>query len=503
MHLGIDFGTTRTVVAQADRGNFPIVGFNDESGDAHEFWPSLIALGADGLVCGFEARRAQREHRPVLRSVKRLLASPAVNTATEVAIGGERFRLLDVLVTYLTDLREALHSGSTVARLLPDDPLESVVVAVPAHAHSAQRFLTLEAFRQAGFEVSAMMNEPSAAGFEYTHRLHSSPSTRRSRLVVYDLGGGTFDASLVAIHDRSHAVLGSIGVNRLGGDDFDLKLADLACRQAGVNPEELGLDQYFRLLDDAQAAKEQLAPQSRRIVLDVAERPVTVAVSDYYEVVGPLIEQSVGAMTPLVAGLDRGEPEMDQIAGLYLVGGASSLPLVPRLLRERFGRRVYRSPYPAASAAIGLAIASDPASDYTLSDRLSRGFGVFREADSGTRLVFDPIFDRDLAIDAGTEVTASRRYRAAHNIGWYRFAEYAELSDSQPVGDIVPLNDIVFPCRRDLQDTCDELDSMEVVRTDDGDEIEETYLIDAHGIVSVQITDLDTGYTTSQQLGLG
>ncbi|WP_341728292.1 Hsp70 family protein [Brooklawnia sp.] len=503
MHLGIDFGTTRTVVAYTDRGNYPVVAFTDDDGDAHEYLPSLIGVADQDLVFGFEAARAQADGHPVLRSVKRELASAAVSTSTRITIGDLHPLLLDVLTGYLTQLRSKLETSSTIAQILKSDPITSVVVAVPAHANSAQRFLTLEAFRRAGFAVTAMLNEPSAAGFEYTHRLANSPSARRSRLVVYDLGGGTFDASLVAIHDRSHAVLGSVGINRLGGDDFDAVLADLACQQAAVSPDDLGVEAYFWLLGDAQAAKEQLAPQTRRIVLDVQDKTVIVPVADYYQACAALVEQSITAMGPLVDGLDAGEPDLSTIAGLYLVGGASSLPLVPRSLRERFGRRVYRSPYPAASTAIGLAIASDPDSGYTLSDRLSRGFGVFREADGGQRLQFDSIFDRNQTMVAGSDLTVQRRYRAAHNLGWYRFVEYAGLADGQPAGDIVPYPDVIFPFDPALQNEAPVSSEVEVRRTGEGHLIEESYRLDQHGIVSVTITDLDSDYRQTHQLGLG
>ncbi len=502
MHLGIDFGTTRSVVAYSDRGNYPVVAFTDDDGDAHDYLPSLVAETPEGLAFGFAGRRAQAEGRPVVRSIKRELASSTVSTATTITIGSTQAVLLDVLTGYLRQLRTELETSSTIAELLKSDPMTSVVIAVPAHANSAQRFLTLEAFRRAGFPVTAMLNEPSAAGFEYTHRLASSPTARRSRLVVYDLGGGTFDASLVAIHDRSHAVQGSVGINRLGGDDFDVVLADLACQQAGVNPEGLGVDGYFQLLGDAQAAKEQLAPQTRRIVLDVQDQTVIVPVADYYQACAPLVEQSITAMGPLVDGLDAGEPDLSTIAGLYLVGGASSLPLVPRSLRERFGRRVYRSPYPGASTAIGLAIASDPESGYTLSDRLSRGFGVFREAEGGDRLQFDSIFDRNQTMVAGSDLTVQRRYHAAHNLGWYRFVEYAGLTDGQPAGDIVPYPDVLFPFDPDLQGETLVLGEIEVRRTGEGHFIEETYRLDQHGIVSVTITDLDSDYRQTHQLGL-
>lgn len=500
MDLGIDFGTTRTIAASADRGNYPIVVFNDPDGDTHEFLPSLIALGPDGLVAGFEAERARNLGAPVLRSVKRLLASPTINTDTQIQLGDQHFPMIDLLTCYLRELFRALTEQSSISQALVKDPMEQVCVAVPAHAHSGQRYLTLEAFTRAGFPVKAILNEPSAAGFEYTHRLGSQGGNRkRSKLVVYDLGGGTFDASLISIQDRNHTVLDTTGINRLGGDDFDLVLADMACQAAGVSPEELGVERYFDLLADAQANKEQLVPQSRRIVLEVDETTVVIPVADFYQQVAPLVERSLTAMTPLVSELGEAGAAPTTLMGVYLVGGASLLPVVSRTLRERFGRRVFRSPYPAASTAIGLAIAADPQAGYTLADRLSRGFGVFREGDSGARVAFDPVFDRNQALS--DEVTLVREYRAAHNIACFRFAEYTELQDYQPVGDIVPLPEVVFPCTPDLQSAGLELSQVAVQRIGWGDLIQEKYHIDRHGICSVQITDLDTGWSSTAQLG--
>lgn len=497
MHLGIDLGTTRTVVAYADRGNFPVVGFFDTDGDVHEYFPSLLAWDGHQLLSGFAAQRAAACGVPSLRSVKRLLAEPQLGTSSQVTIGSQTFLLIDVLTRFLADLRHDLTTTSTLA-VREDFTIDSVVVAVPAHAHSAQRFLTLEAFQRSGFPVRAMLNEPSAAAFEYTHR-QGSISARRNRLIVYDLGGGTFDASRLDVHDRSHAVLGTVGINHLGGDDFDEVLARLAIAQAGE--PDLSPAERDTLLLDAQVAKEGLAPQSKRITVDVAGRPVIVPVSDFYQALTPLVEQTVSALAPLVSQLDDGEADLSEIAGLYLVGGASSLPIVPRLLRERFGRRVQRSAYPAASTAIGLAIAADPDSGYTLADRVSRGFGVFREQDGGLTLAFDAIFDREQAASplTGQTLQARRSYRPEHNVGWFRFVEYAELVNHQPSGELVPFATVVFPYDRQLQHDPDPA-SKQVVRTGPGDLIEELYSVDQHGIISVQITDLDTGYCQRHEL---
>lgn len=500
MKLGIDLGTTRTIVALVDRGNYPVVSFSDAEGDPVDHFPSVVARRGDELVFGFAAERAAAEGAVLVRSFKRALAAGGIVGQTTIDIEGRAFGLLEVVTGFLGALAHELRTGSNIAALLgPDEPLE-VVVAVPAHAHSAQRFLTLEAFRRAGFHVLGMLNEPSAAGFEFTHRQPRSVNSRRTRVVVYDLGGGTFDASLVRVDDLSHEVISSVGVNRLGGDDFDGVLAGLARREVGSRVELTGREKAS-LLDECRIAKENLSPQSKRIALEVGHAPVVVDVADFYAETTPLVEQSLDALEPLLGGLDEEQLESAEVAGIYLVGGASSLPLVARVLRERFGRRVHRSPHPAASTAIGLAIAADEASGFHLTDRLSRGFGVFREGDSGTTLAFDPILDRDQRTTPDADVVVTRRYRPVHNLGVFRFVEYSALGASgQPSGDVLPLEEVVFPFQRSLHNV-DDLTDVPVERVGDGPWIEETYVVDRHGIVTAAISDLEAGFTLTSRLG--
>lgn len=182
MQLGVDFGTTRTIVARADRGNYPVVSFTDSDADTHEHFPSLVALRGADLVFGFDALAAARDGAPHLRSIKRLLGEPGVNADTPVLIGDREFPLLPVLSGFLSALRVALSTSSNIAgELAPSTP---TVASVPAHARSVQRFLTLEAFRQAGFDIVGLVNEPSAAGFEYTHRQGRTLTSCRNQVLV-------------------------------------------------------------------------------------------------------------------------------------------------------------------------------------------------------------------------------------------------------------------------------------------------------------------------------
>lgn len=488
MHLGIDLGTTRTVVAYADRGNYPVVTFTDSNGDIQEYFPSVIALDGEKLVAGFEAQALAEKGAPTLKSLKRQFAREDLSVDDQVSLGGNSYSLLGLFSEYLKYLLTTLKTDSSISSQLRDDQTETAVAAVPAHAGSTQRFMTLEAFRSAGLPVTALLNEPSAAGFEYTHRKPKTITSKRTRVVVYDLGGGTFDASRIDVEDLNHTVMQTAGINNIGGDDFDEVLASLALKAAG-NPELNDL-QHRELITEAQIAKEGLAPQSRRIAIEVAGSDVVISAQDFYAAVEPLVAKTLDAMSPLLENLE-------DVAGIYLVGGASSLPIVPRLLREKFGRRVQRSPYPSASTAIGLAIAAEPQSGFALHDRVSRGFGVFREGNDGSEVTFDPIFRRDEILESGG-LEKRRTYRPVHNIGKFRFVEYNRLENWQPVGDIRPFANVAFPFIPGLQDGRALTD--DVCRVGEQDTIEELYRIDSNGIVSLQITDLSTGYSQQYRL---
>lgn len=498
MRFGIDLGTTRICVAHVDRGNYPVVAFHDESGDLHEHVPSVVALDGDHPVFGFDALDLAHDGAPHLRSLKRLLADPDVTPTSTVRLARRDLRILDLLTGMLADLAERVRTSSSVAEIDPVEPLEAAI-GIPAHAHSAQRFLTLEAFRAAGWTPVTMVNEPSAAGFEYTHRHAGTLNSRRTKVLVYDLGGGTFDASLVAADGPAHEVLASRGDNLLGGDDFDEVLAQCALAASRLSPADIDDEARARLLDSAREAKEAVNAQSRWLTVDVGDEPVNVPAATYYEAVEPLVAATLTTMAPL---LTSDGSLADDVAGVHVVGGASQLPAVTRALRARFGRRVHRSPMPGSSTAIGLAIAADPDAGYTLRDSLSRGVGVFRERESGSHVSFDPILSPDLRLEPdGASIT--RTYRAAHNVGWFRFIEYTRVdADGVPRGEVTPSGEILFPFDPALQSLAPSIDLAEVPihRTENGPMIQEHYVVDGNGIVTVTIRDLGTGYHVTRNL---
>lgn len=510
MRLGIDFGTTRTVVACADRGNYPVLGFCDDAGDSHDFFPSVVAERDGELRFGFDALAAAAADPSftTVRSFKRLLADADAGPNKTVRIGSTTIGIDELVTRFLVATKEAVLTRSNLPGELRDEgdaDLRSVV-AVPANASGAQRFVTLDAFRRAGFQPVAMLNEPSAAGFEYTHRHRDTLTSRRDHVVVYDLGGGTFDASLVRMRGRSHEVLATAGVNHLGGDDFDAVLVDLVLARAGLTRGDVERAALERLVDQCRDAKERLNPSSRKISVDVElslgaaarSAEIVIPVAELYEACTPLVERSIEAMVPVMAQLD------DEIAGIYVVGGASELPIVARALRQRFGRRVHRSPYPSAAIAIGLAIACDESAAFELSDRYARTFGVFRESRAGAEITFDPIFTSETALPerAGEPIRRRRDYRAAHNVGHFRFFECNGVADDgRPRGDMMVSGDVFFPFDPELGAEGD-LAAVPVQRMGArGPRIEEEYALDEHGIVAVTIKNLDAGTERVFRLG--
>ena len=498
MKLGIDFGTTRVVVAAADRGNFPVIAFDDRQGEVHEWFPPLVAANADRVLYGWGAYAAQGAPEfTVVRSLKRLLREAGPGSLVEL---GPRLLPIEELLTGIAqNLLRSLQERSRLPGARQDHP--EIVLGIPANANNNQRFLTADAFRRAGFRVEALLHEPSAAAIEFSHAFKN----RSGMVAVYDLGGGTFDVSLVEAAEGEYRVLASEGIAELGGDDFDRILADLALERAGISFLELTQSESFRLLEECRIRKEALHPNSRRIPVALDEvragwPEVVVPVAEFYERAKPLAEQTLSVLEAL---LSRHDPQF-RVDAIYVTGGGSELPLIARLLRERYGRKVRRSPYARASTAIGLAIYAQSHGTYRLRERFTRNFGVWREADEGRGVSFDVLFRKgtELPSRQGPALEIRRRYCAMHNIGHFRFLETSQLTpDGQPAGDITVWDEIWFPFDPGLKDRQD-LSAAEVRRLQGPvAEIEEQYSCSAEGSVSVVIRNLSAGYERSYALG--
>ena len=506
MRLGVDFGTTRIIVASVDRGNYPLVNFEGPEGEPRDWFPPLIAARGPDRLYGWDAWAAQTDPKAtVIRSIKRLLRDAGPETIVDIA--GQRARLLEVV----TGIASALHLAISKKSNLYVSSAETleIMLGIPANANSNQRYLTAEAFRRAGFLVLGLLNEPSAASIEFGHAARSrrTPEDGSSVVLVYDLGGGTFDASLVEMDSEAHTVIASEGLPSLGGDDFDDVLAELALESSGFGETEhdsLSPADLFWLHEECRQKKETLRPGMKQVVVDLGVaipggEPVAIPLAAYYERCLPLVQETTCAVERMLA------KHSGHLDALYVTGGGSQLPLVSQILREMFGSRARRSAYTRAATAIGLAIQADYHAGYQLREKFTRHFGVWREAKDGREIVFDPLFSKGTPLPAPGEqpVSVSRRYHPAHNIGHFRYMECAWVSeDSQPAGDISVWDEILFPFDPQLR-TCEDLLPLEVQRWDQAyqQEIEESYWCDSSGSVTVRISNKVAGYERTYRIG--
>ena len=506
MRLGIDFGTTRTVVAAAVDGRYPVAVFETARGFI-DFVPGLAAQSGNRLDLGWEALLDGNTEGAV-RSIKRTITSRYPDDP--LAELNQRTTALDLVAQYLRSVRRMLVESSNL-ELSADEPLEAMV-AVPANASTRQRYLTVEAFTRAGFKVLGMVNEPTAAAIEYAYN-HISGLGRRSPkryVVVYDLGGGTFDTSAVSLTDRRFELIATEGIGELGGEDFDAAILRLALKAAGHDDDALSAIQRARLLELCREAKESLTPSSKRLLVEIGEvldgvGPVTLDLSDVYDEVLPLVMRTMTELDNIFEqvrgfGIDPENPR--ELGAVYLVGGSTAFPLVTRMLRERYGRKVLLAPQPHAATAVGLAIAADPDSGVFVREAATRHFGVWRESEAGREKVFDPIINKGSLPEDG-RVLVERRYRPVHAVGHLRYLECSGLTRwGQPSGDLTPWGAILFPYDHELVE-CRDLGSIppEQRLNSAHDEILESYSYRSDGTIAVRIENLSRGYGRGYVLG--
>jgi molecular chaperone DnaK (HSP70) len=519
MHLGIDFGTTHSVVALADRGNYPVVNFVADDASVCDFYPSVLADNGHELRFGFEALAMEGQTGwHVLRSFKRAIYEQDGGFEQTIELPSGRRPAVAIIAAFLRQLRRDLKERSNLPKDVNFEDC-GVVLAVPAQAPSAARLITLESFRQAEFRVLCMLNEPSAAGIEYAHRYRSTITAQRENVLVYDLGGGTFDSSLVLMRDRKHDVMLSRGLSRLGGDDFDECLLALALVHLGPRASAVGASARRKLKQHCREQKEKIHANTRRILLelgaqlDPAERDLlgidgeyecVISAAEYEQACRPLVLRTLEVLDQLQHewSIANSTEPLTDLAGIYVVGGASALPVVARTLREVYGRRIHRSNYPSSSIAMGLAIAADEGAGYARTERFSRQFGVFREGMSGEQVAFDVIFDgsTQLPTDDGC-IEVRRQYAPCHNVGHYRYIECGWLDTRQvPSGDITSFANVLFPFDPSLRSSAS-LESVSIVRQDTPFcEVEEVYRVDRHGIVELTLRDRNSTFEIKRKL---
>jgi molecular chaperone DnaK (HSP70) len=360
-----------------------------------------------------------------------------------------------------------------------------------------------------------VVNEPTASAIEFADRVargnRAAARQVESSVAVFDLGGGTFDVSLVRIDGSEFTVIDSAGIEHLGGDDFDDVLARVFAEAAEIDREELRPFQSQLLLSHCRQQKESIDSGSVRSLLlvprDLGLRgdPATVPVAAYFDELEPLLEPALNKLVAVTEGeaARRVGIGSDSLDAIYLVGGSSKLPLVRTMVARRFpDTPLIASDKPFTSTAMGAAIRA--AEEVRLQEILTRTFGVIRPADEGRREVFDPILPAGTRLPARGEPALQRtlHYTPRHNIGHLRYLECASVdARGWPEEGARTWSEALFPY--DPSIPIEEPLAVESVvsRHDLQDKpVSELYSCDPDGVITVRIVRKADGLSRTYEI---
>lgn len=365
MIVGIDLGTTNSLVAiiHPESGK-PVV---LKEHDGLSLVPSVVHFGEHGVITVGEAARKFLVTDPqnTIFSVKRLMGKSyndirehtgffsykVIDDNTEslvkIQVGDVFYSPVELSSFILKELKER-------AEHILKTPVTKAVITVPAYFNDAQRQATRDAGKLAGLDVLRIVNEPTAASLAYGIGMHKEES---KTIAVYDLGGGTFDISVLRITNGVFEVLSTNGDTYLGGDDFDREIVKYWAAQSGISMEELHshkeLSQQLRLL--AEEAKITLSTADH-FKADLAGQSLELSRSTFESLIQPLVDRTLQCCKN---AMQDAELEMEDIEEVVMVGGSTRVPLVKKSVSTLFGKAVHDSLNPDEVVALGAAVQAD------------------------------------------------------------------------------------------------------------------------------------------------
>lgn len=461
--IGIDLGTTNSAVSVLEGGEAKII----PNPEGNRTTPSVVAFKNGEIQVGEVAKRQAVTNPSTVSSIKRHMGDGSY----KVHMDGKDYTPQEISAMILQYLK-------SYAEDYLGEKVDKAVITVPAYFNDAQRQATKDAGKIAGLEVERIVNEPTAAALAYG----LDKTDKEEKVLVFDLGGGTFDVSILELGDGVFDVLSTSGDNHLGGDDFDQKIMDyLVAEFKKEHGVDLSKDKMAlqRLKDAAEKAKKDLSGVSTTqislpFITASAEGPLhlelTLTRAKFEELTHDLVERTKQPVRQALKDAGLSQSDIDEV---ILVGGSTRIPAVVEAVRKETGKEPNKSVNPDEVVAMGAAIQggviSGDVKDIVLLDvtPLSLGIetmgGVFTKLiDRNTTIptsksqVFSTAADNQPAVDV--HVLQGERQMAADNKTLGRF----QLTDIPPAPRGIP-------------------------------QIEVTFDIDKNGIVNVSAKDLGTG----------
>ncbi len=459
--IGIDLGTTNSCVAVLEGGEAKVIP-NPEGGRTT---PSVVAFKKGERIVGDAAKRQAITNPNTVSSIKRLMG-----TSKKVELDGKKYTPEEVsamILGYMKDYAES-YLGEKV---------DKAVITVPAYFNDSQRQATKNAGKIAGLEVERIINEPTAAALAYGLDKQEQAHT----VLVYDLGGGTFDVSVLELGDGVFEVKGTGGNNHLGGDDFDERIMDYLVKEfKKENDIDLSKDKMAmqRLKEVAEKAKKDLSGMtstqiSAPFISQGEDGPlhldVTLTRAKFEDLISDLLESTI---EPVRQAMKDAKVKKSDIDKILLVGGSTRIPKVQEIIKEELGKEPSREVNPDEVVAMGAAIQggvlTGEVNDIVLLDVTPLSLGI--ETLGGVMTTLIP---------KNTTIPTSKKQ------------VFSTAADNQPAVDIHILQG-ERPMAEDNK-TLGNFQLTGIPRAPRGvPQIEVTFDIDANGIVNVKAKDLGT-----------